>query len=83
MFIDCGGPVYRIKVGKRNILFEMHSHCGPMPVDADGNGRDFGPQHGFWAAVTDWIRQGQHATARSSHPAADHDCIWKTSEATQ
>lgn len=57
--VSFGGPTLRINVGGRVVLFEEHRYCGPLPVDAQGNGRSLGPRHSFWRSVTDWYRLGK------------------------
>lgn len=59
--ICTGGPKRRIKVGKRSYLFEMHSHCGPLPCDHLGNERVVPDGSKFWTAVSQWAQQGEKA----------------------
>jgi hypothetical protein len=55
-----GGAVYRIYAGGKEIHFEWHPYCGPLPISKiTGNGRDLPPRHAFWTAVTDWDQRGR------------------------
>jgi hypothetical protein len=69
--IDVGGPSLAIVIDGRRYLFEDHRYCGPMPVDAKGNGRDLGPRHRFWTVITWWYQQGKEFNA-------DGTCKWVT-----
>jgi hypothetical protein len=64
-----GGPFYTIDVDGKNIPFEMHPYCGPMPIDKNGSGITLGPRHKFWKAVTWWDREGRKVDA-------DGKAIW-------
>ena len=65
------GETLVIKAGRWDVLFEFHDHLGPMPVTKTGNGRNLGPRHPFWRAVTLWSKQGK----RSENGRAIYDIV--------
>jgi hypothetical protein len=60
IFICEGGPVYKLAVGKRQYVFEMHPYCGPMWLRHDGEPLNkFVPENSpRWAAFEQWQRGG-------------------------
>jgi len=69
--IICGNyPEYVITAGGKDIRFEMHPYCGPMPVSKTGAGLSLGPNHPFWGAVTRWSQQGGKVDDNGK-------CIWR------
>lgn len=74
MCLLLGGPLYRIYVDGKWILFEMHRYCGPMPLNQRTHGeRRLGPRHRFWEAVTLWAQQGQRTGLESKGVKS---CVW-------
>lgn len=70
-----GGPLYRIYVDEKWILFEMHNYCGPMPLHLKTQEpRWLGPRHKFWEAVTYWIAQGKQTGLDKK---GIKSCVWK------
>lgn len=54
-----GTPTLRIWAGGREVFFEDHPYCGPMPTTKAGVGRDLAPAHPFWSLVTSWYAKGK------------------------
>lgn len=59
MFVDHGAPPLKITIGAVSMLFEDHRVCGPLPVNAGGDGLNVPGRHPFWTAVTAWSQQGK------------------------
>jgi hypothetical protein len=57
--LNVGGPVFKIRVAGKPILFEDHVFCGPLPCYSDGTERRVGQRHPFWDAVTRWYQSGR------------------------
>lgn len=70
-FIEVGGPMYQIRVGKlkRTFCFEMHPMLGPMLCKPNGDGLKKSPLC-VMEAITFWVQQG-------SRKDANGYCIWE------
>lgn len=58
VFLECGGPMFKISVGGKVIEFEMHPYCGPTILKRNGDPLKHQPTP-FLEAVSLWAKQGQ------------------------
>lgn len=77
MIVLTGGPLRKIDDGKGRIwLFEMHSYCGPMPLNKRTQEPINIPNNSiFWEVVTHWSQQG-HRLGEIIN--GFQFCIWDT-----
>ena len=57
-----GNPTIRLRVGERDMAFEMHHFCGPMRVNTrtdEPTKNQWSENSPFWPVFTKWMDQGQ------------------------
>ena len=69
-FLCVGDPFRLIYVAGKWYQFEMHSYCGPVPINRDFSTRLTDWPRVVWDAVMLWIDQGRRVDENEG-------CIWE------
>ena len=71
--VICYSPDYRIVVGGRAHLFEMHSYFGPSRLNRDGSISRWSLSKPVLAAIAAWQKQGSRVDDNCN-------CVWEKPE---